>query len=193
MFLFPQYPQIRKWSDDAHLPIWDYYDHQCLFPFAQELRKPENQDLLKWGRLLALKHLKLTDSTTYAFTGLFYELLQFPLFSRYLHDTILQSGGVQDTRPMRNLAKLSQMLNKFEYLRNISTFDPRFFDLTLTQFFNQFLRFLKDGGIGEYEDDSEYAPSGCVSFLTIHQSKGLEFPVVIVGSLFFVQCPPQTI
>ena len=186
LFLFPQYPQIRKWSDDAHLPIWDYYDHQCLFPFAQELRKPENQDLLKWGRLLALKHLKLTDSTTYAFTGLFYELLQFPLFSRYLHDTILQSGGVQDTRPMRNLAKLSQMLNKFEYLRNISTFDPRFFDLTLTQFFNQFLRFLKDGGIGEYEDDSEYAPSGCVSFLTIHQSKGLEFPVVIVGSLFSV-------
>ena len=30
---------------------------------------------------------------------------------------------------------------------------------------------------------SEYAPSGCVSFMTIHQSKGLEFPVVIVGSM----------
>jgi len=43
--------------------------------------------------------------------------------------------------------------------------------------------FLMDGGITEYEDDSEYAPSGCVSFMTIHQSKGLEFPVVIVGSL----------
>ncbi|MFZ4715904.1 MAG: PD-(D/E)XK nuclease family protein, partial [Bacteriovoracaceae bacterium] len=42
---------------------------------------------------------------------------------------------------------------------------------------------LKEGGLGEFEDDTEYAPSGCVSFLTIHQSKGLEFPVVIVGSL----------
>lgn len=42
---------------------------------------------------------------------------------------------------------------------------------------------LLDGGIGEYEDDSEYAPSGCVSFLTIHQSKGMEFPIVIVDSL----------
>ncbi|MCB0053425.1 MAG: hypothetical protein KDE24_28220, partial [Caldilinea sp.] len=39
------------------------------------------------------------------------------------------------------------------------------------------------GGIDEYQDDAEYAPSGCVSFLTIHQSKGMEFPVVIVGSL----------
>ena len=52
--------------------------------------------------------------------------------------------------------------------------------------FNQFFRFLKDGGIDEYEDTSEYAPSGCVSFMTIHQSKGLEFPVVIVGSMYAV-------
>lgn len=38
-------------------------------------------------------------------------------------------------------------------------------------------------GISEYEDDAEYAPSGCVSFLTIHQSKGMEFPIVFVDSL----------
>ncbi|MCL0184788.1 hypothetical protein M2T59_31730, partial [Klebsiella pneumoniae] len=37
--------------------------------------------------------------------------------------------------------------------------------------------------ITEYEDDSEYAPSGCVSFMTIHQSKGMEFPIVMVDSL----------
>ncbi len=49
--------------------------------------------------------------------------------------------------------------------------------------FNLYFRFLYNGGIDEYEDDSEYAPSGCVSFLTIHQSKGMEFPVVVVGSL----------
>ena len=30
---------------------------------------------------------------------------------------------------------------------------------------------------------TEYAPSGCVSFMTIHQSKGMEFPIVFVGSL----------
>jgi DNA helicase-2/ATP-dependent DNA helicase PcrA len=46
-----------------------------------------------------------------------------------------------------------------------------------------YLRLLFDGGITEYEDDSEYAPSGCVSFLTIHQSKGMEFPIVLVDSL----------
>ena len=39
-----------------------------------------------------------------------------------------------------------------------------------------FFRFLKDGGIDEYEDAAEYAPTGCVSFMTIHQSKGFRVP-----------------
>ncbi|BAQ63137.1 ATP-dependent DNA helicase UvrD/PcrA (plasmid) [Geminocystis sp. NIES-3708] len=84
---------------------------------------------------------------------------------------------------MRNLAIFSQLLAKFEYLNNINVFTPKYLDSYLQKLFNQFFRFLKDGSIDEYEDEAEYAPSGCVSFLTIHQSKGLEFPVVIVDSL----------
>ena len=56
-------------------------------------------------------------------------------------------------------------------------------DQNTEMLFNLYLRLLFDGGITEYEDDSEYAPSGCVSFLTIHQSKGMEFPIVLVDSL----------
>ena len=37
--------------------------------------------------------------------------------------------------------------------------------------------------MNEYEDEERYAPSGSVSFLNIHQAKGLEYPVVIVPSL----------
>lgn len=43
IFLFPQFPQIRKWADDAHLKIWDYYDQQC---FAPSLRNCANQKTL---------------------------------------------------------------------------------------------------------------------------------------------------
>ena len=49
IFLFPQFPQVRKWKDDAHLAIWDYYDEQCFRPFAALLRQPEHADLLKWA------------------------------------------------------------------------------------------------------------------------------------------------
>ena len=182
IFLFPQFPDVRKWKPDAELAIWDYYDEQCFRPFAAQLRRPENADLLKWAQRRARQHLALTQNTDYAFAGLFYELLRFPLFSRYLDETLLQSGML-NSRPMRNLGLFSQLLNKFEYLHQISVLTPEYLVQNLRDLFNQFLRFLHDGGINEYEDEAEYAPSGHVSFLTIHQAKGLEFPVVVVGSL----------
>ena len=184
IFLFPQFPQVRKWKEDAKLEIWNYYDNECFRAFIIELRKPENEAMLMWCRSRAKEHLALTEGTDYAFSGLFYELLQFPLFSQYLGAAT--QGDVIDGRLARNLAIFSQLLNKFEYLHHIPVLTLNNLDRHLRQLFNQFLRFLKDGGLDEYEDASEYAPSGCVSFMTIHQSKGLEFPVVVVGSMHSV-------
>ncbi|PLC48030.1 DNA helicase UvrD [Pollutimonas subterranea] len=181
IFLFPQFPKVREWAAGVTLPIWDYYDHQCFKSFADELRKPENKAMLDWARPLAKRHAVLTQNTDYAFSGLFYQLLQFPLFSRFLsEDAVL---GLDKGRAARNLATLSKLLTKFEYLHFVSVLNPQWLEKNIRDLFNQFLRFLVEGGIGEYEDEAEYAPKGCVSYLTIHQSKGLEFPVVLCGSL----------
>lgn len=181
IFLFPQFPKVRVWVEGVHLKIWEYYDQLCFKPFTDELRKPENRPLLDWARPLAKRHAGLAQNTDYAFSGLFYQLLQFPLFSRFLSEEATQ--GIDKGRAARNLATFSKLITKFEYLHYVSVLNPEFLDKNLRDLFNQFLRFLVDGGIGEYEDESEYAPKGCVSFLTIHQSKGLEFPVVVCGSL----------
>ncbi|CAL62335.1 putative DNA helicase II [Herminiimonas arsenicoxydans] len=181
IFLFPQFPKVRAWTEGVTLPIWDYYDHQCFKPFIDELRKPENKPLLDWARPLAKRHAVLGQNTDYSFSGLFYQLLQFPLFSRFLAEDAVQ--GVDKGRAARNLGTFSKLLTKFEYLHYVSVLNPEFLEKNLRDLFNQFMRFLVDGGIGEYEDEAEYAPKGCVSFLTIHQSKGLEFPVVVCGSL----------
>lgn len=181
IFLFPQFPNIRQQREGQEMEIWDYYDQSCFKAFAEELRKPENASLLAFVRPLAKRHMAMTGPADYGFTGLFYQLLQFPLFSRFLSEEVM--NGVDKGRASRNLALLSQLLTKFEYLHFITVVNPEFLQRDLINLFNQYFRFLYDGGINEYEDDSEYAPSGCVSFLTIHQSKGLEFPVVICGSL----------
>ena len=181
IFLFPQFPEARKWNRNATLGIWDYYDEECFRPFLTELQKPENKPLLDWCRRQANTHRVLTAPTDYAFSGLFYELLQFPLFNQHLGNAT--QGGVIDSRPARNLAIFSQLLNKYEYLQRINLLLPEQLNRNLQRLFNRFFRFLKEGGIEEYEDASEYAPTGCVSFMTIHQSKGLEFPVVVVGSM----------
>lgn len=181
IFLFPQFPKVRAWAEGVTLPIWDYYDRLCFKPFADELRKTENKPLLDWARPLAKRHALLTQNTDYAFSGLFYQLLQFPLFSRFLTEEAVR--GVDKGRAARNLGTFSKLLTKFEYLHFVSVLNPERLEKNVRDLFNQFLRFLQDGGIGEYEDEAEYAPKGCVSFLTIHQSKGLEFPVVVCGSL----------
>jgi len=181
IFLFPQFSKVRAWAEGVTLDIWDYYDHQCFKPFTDELRKPENKPILDWARPFAKRHAVLTQNTDYAFSGLFYQLLQFPLFSRFLSEEAVQ--GVDKGRAARNLGTFSKLLTKFEYLHYVSVLNNEFLEKNLRDLFNHFLRFLQDGGIGEYEDEAEYAPKGCISFLTIHQSKGLEFPVVVCGSL----------
>jgi len=181
LFLFPQYRHLRQWADDARLDIWDYYDQLCSRPFAAELQRPENASLLRWATIRAERHRHLAENTDYAFSGLLYELLRFELFSRYLTDEAL--SGIDRGRAARNLGTFSGLLAKFEYLHHVKVLNPTWLTNNLRDLFNQFFRYLKDGGIDEFEDESEYAPSGCISFMTIHQSKGLEFPVVVVGSL----------
>lgn len=181
LFLFPQMKRLQVMPNGGRLAIWeDYYD-PCLMEFAAELRKPENKLLFDWCRRTAAEHAALVSNANHAFAGLLYEMLQFPLFSRWLRDA--DETDVRDSRAARNLAMFSRLLGKFEYLHHVSVLTPDFLDKNLGDLFNRYLRFLKEGGIEEYEDETAYAPSGCVSFMTIHQSKGLEFPLVLVGSM----------
>jgi DNA helicase-2/ATP-dependent DNA helicase PcrA len=181
MFLFPQYGQLRATREGMHLAVWDYFDG-CLAHFIAHLKSGADEQIAAWITDMAKRHLTLSENTNYSFASLFYQLIQFPTFSQYLAED-LAHGGIRDSRPARNLAKFSRLLNKYEYLYHVIILQPERLERDLIGLFNYFFRFLWDGGIEEYEDEAEYAPPGCVSFMTIHQSKGLEFPIVIVGSL----------
>ncbi len=164
----------------------EYY-RDCIITANKLLSKPDNEELKKWIRQKGETHHKLAKATDYAYCGLLYQLFEFKPFSDILAADM--NVGVVDIRPARNLAKLTQIIGKFEYLHQIDVLTAaeykgqRRVDRNTELLFNLYLRLLLEGGITEYEDDSEYAPSGCVSFLTIHQSKGMEFPVVVVDSL----------
>lgn len=165
-------------DEDPQNELWRYYD-ECMDLYADYIGK--NKELLKWTRQMIKVHGVMIENTDYAFSGIFYRLLQFELFKEYLDGDNLEK--VKDSRSSRNLAIMSNLLTKFEYLHNISVFSREYIEKNVDKLFNIYIKFLKEGGISEYEDMSEYAPSGCVSFMTIHQSKGMEFPVVFVGSL----------
>lgn len=191
LIFFPNYVQSFE-KDEFDWLKDDYraYLTSCLAEATEHLKTPENLKFLTWVQHYGSSHFQLKHPTDYAYSGLFYMMLQFQPFSGILERPM--DSGVVDLRPSRNLAQLSHIIGKFEYLHGINLLSPtlvhgkRRIDQSTEKFFNLYLRLLYEGGIAEYEDDSEYAPSGCVSFLTIHQSKGMEFPVVIVDSLHSV-------
>lgn len=140
-----------------------------------------NRELIRWVLAMQKAHEPLTKPTNYGFTSLVYQLFQFPLFASFLQVDL--EANKTDLRAAYNIGTLTNLVSKFEYLNNVTIFTPKNAESVLKNFFNYYLRFLVQGGLSEFEDFDETLPSGCVSFMTIHQSKGLEFPITIVGSM----------
>lgn len=180
---FPDYVvKLRNRTFKFDAPeLYDYFEKDCVAA-AKDLIVQHRDSLGVWITKKMEKHSNLAkDNADYAFTGLLYQLFAFEPFSEYLGMDM--NSGVIDERPARNLSILTSILGKYEYLHRIDVFTENNISSCVELFFNMYLRFLYDGGITEYEDDTEYAPRGCVSFMTIHQSKGMEFPIVMVDSL----------
>lgn len=91
--------------------------------------------------------------------------------------------ALADTNKAHNLALFSHLLNDFQvhyHYQGITHGNRDFLRMSL---FNSFFYILHRNGINEYEDINQPIPAGHVQVMTIHQAKGLEFPVVVVDSL----------
>lgn len=182
MLMFPIYVKgLEEGKYDFIRPEHYHYFRSCIIAANDYLIKPESSDLRNWLRHRGKIHASLKGTTDYAFTGLIYQMFEFSPFADII-DTDM-TAGVVDVRPARNIALFTRIVGKFEYLHRIDVLSEKHINTNTEWFFNLYLKLLFDGGISEYEDDAEYAPSGCVSFMTIHQSKGMEFPIVVVDSL----------
>ncbi len=110
--------------------------------------------------------------------GLVYQILALPPFAG-----ILDKATDGNSNEVRNLSLFTRMVGRFGYFLSENHGHGRETLEDVPIFFGRYLRLWFEQGVNEYEDEERYAPSGAVSFLNIHQSKGLEYPVVIVASL----------
>ncbi len=145
---------------------------------AKEILKPELAQFINWinGKVKAV-----AEESDISLLDIFYRILSFEPFKTHLQADL--QDRVTESRAARNLSEISRMLSHFVFLHDMHSLNDRNKAVLPEELFNIYLKYLIEDGVGEYEDESEYAPSGCISFMTIHQSKGLEFPAVVVGSL----------
>jgi DNA helicase-2/ATP-dependent DNA helicase PcrA len=69
------------------------------------------------------------------------------------------------------------------FLRGSAHFPGEAFGAWLGSFYHLFLTYVVDAGMNDEEDDDVICPAGKVPVMTMHQSKGLEFPFVFVGHM----------
>ena len=159
------------------------YVDQAIVSLAQRFTQgdPLSAALRSWT--VDITGLKEGQSLDLRPADFFYQLLALEPFRT----------AVKSENAARNLAVLSQLINTFQTYYHYSVVTHRNREYLRFHLFNSFLRLLHDGGINEYEDPDRPFPKGYVQVMTIHQAKGLEFPVVAVGSLATQLSSPKQI
>ncbi|MBK7786812.1 MAG: ATP-dependent helicase [Gemmatimonadetes bacterium] len=136
--------------------------------------------------------LKRATSIDWSLLDLFYRLLGFGHFITMFEAAERQADP--DEGPVCNLGLLSQYISRFMDQRA-----PIITGALLREegfgrlLFASYLYALYRRGESEYEDADDPFPKGRIPFLTIHQSKGLEFPVVVMGNLRKDDKGPQAV
>lgn len=132
------------------------------------------------GNPLSLLYvLKRVTSIDWNLLDLFYRLCGFEHFKK-MFDAAERNG---DEGPVANLGLVTQYLARFVEERVPLITADLLVEKILQQVLFAYLFALYRLGETELEDTEDPFPKGRIPFLTIHQAKGLEFPVVVLGNL----------
>lgn len=136
----------------------------------------------KTGKPYTLEYIiNRATSFDWSILDLFYQLNAFKYFEKIYR---LAEEGV-DEGPVCNLGLITQYLTRFMEERTpMITAGFLSENKFIHSFFSSFTYALFRLGESEYEYIDDPFPKGRVPFLTIHQAKGLEFPIVVLGSAY---------
>lgn len=152
------------------------YEHRLVIEDGfQSLSPFIGTPLASFVKITSQEFLKLREKETLDknVADYLYQLFAYKPFSDYL----------KDENKARNLSIFSSLLNTFILYYHFPVITAKNKLAVKYNLFNSFLNLLFNSGQNEFEDDENPIPKGYVQIMTIHQSKGLEFPVIVVGSL----------
>ncbi|EHR35718.1 hypothetical protein HMPREF9709_00272 [Helcococcus kunzii ATCC 51366] len=84
----------------------------------------------------------------------------------------------------KKLSRFIELLNTFSLINQIYFINQDNIIEFINRFFYSFIRFIKDQNVKEFEEDTKIPEENSISAMTIHSSKGMEYPVVIMASLW---------
>ncbi|WP_410207577.1 ATP-dependent DNA helicase [Fusobacterium sp.] len=163
--------------------IFYYYNNNCLEKMRKIVR--EDEKFYKW--IVEKRHENAKKNVDFFpnLKSVFYSFFQFDCFKKLFK---LGNSSELEKNPTHNLAIFTDILDKYETLTKISEIPKEQLDTYIRYFFMTYLRQLREKKMDEFENKENF-PKEAIPFLTFHQAKGLEFPVVIVDSLYLDPFP----
>jgi DNA helicase-2/ATP-dependent DNA helicase PcrA len=160
--------EANNLSDDAKKAILSPY-------LARIVNERMNDDTLQSFKISQI--INRATSLDWSVLDLFYQITGFNHFKNYFD--LAQNEG--NEAPICNLSKITEYIAKFMELYS-SILSGSFMkeEGFVRLFFSSYLYTIYRLGESEYENDDDPFPKGNIQVLTIHQSKGLEFPVVFM-------------
>lgn len=180
----------KRWSEENTVTLEMVAELARVTGLSKSAQAALNRHTLRYlikirmeqGKPVTLKYVvNRVTSVDWSVLDLFYRLCGFQHFKKMFD---LAENGT-DEGPICNLALLSSYIGR--YLESFpAVITARgFMEYRMSKlFFNSYIYALYRLQESEYEDEDDPFPKGRVPFLTIHQSKGLEFPYVVIGSVY---------
>lgn len=115
---------------------------------------------------------------------IFFYLMALPPFDQWQQDPERRIRMAKFTNLLESYASMPvpKHPNVSRGTLRLSRHDPgEIIGAWLQQFYYQFVGYITRRGLDDVEDDEVICPLGRVPIMTMHQSKGLEFPFVFVG------------
>jgi DNA helicase-2/ATP-dependent DNA helicase PcrA len=126
----------------------------------KEIGVRRNEDRKKLRDLIELKR-QVQGENYRSLLAVLYKLLRISGYYR-------QAAASGDEEAVRNMGILTRIVADFDDHGGTKNICP----------FLSYIRLLRDGAMDSYHKD----PKDAVSVMTVHQAKGLEFPVVVIGA-----------
>ena len=106
---------------------------------------------------------------------IYYRLFAYEPFYKYM----------KNEEKAKGLSRYLELLDTFSLINQIYYVGKDNLDKFISTFFFNFISFINDRrSIAEFDEETKIPDENSISVLTIHASKGMEYPVVFMGSLW---------
>lgn len=158
--------QTKKIYKD--LEVQSFLDNCYNIFYSNMLKNKETEDFINRMSKFLLGNFSLTIQ------DIIYRLLAYYPFLEYM----------KDEDKAKKISRFMELIETFELVNVSYKINSENIQNFIEMFFYDFIKFIKNKKIGEFDEETIIPNKDSISVMTIHASKGMEYPVVIMASLW---------